>query len=342
MKTLGIGLPCVRQHFPYPPPHLPSTRVQPFRVHARRSRCRRYLHFSQVCQEHRTGVPKTLRCNDSALQIIRGDIFRKTGSDRRTEKVNNPFAPSRLLCVDISVLLYSLFDTVENALRSAVEAGKGRSDLADDAFATAEEQLDQYTLRYHAREQDVLGDVHDIIEDAAQKDSQIMKTYNRLSSRLGLSKADTPRSSSLVKVRFQILHSPTDRHLAPIVTCELGPEVNVSELLWTFSRLPEDQRVTLKQNPHFYLSRDLSDRPDNYDDKFVLKPLKDLKPEKDLVVLILSDRNGQIYFDYEKFSKTYGNIWKPHDAIILKGNIGSRESNKSQDRWRSMHLAKGW
>ncbi|KAH9174001.1 hypothetical protein EDB89DRAFT_1956215 [Lactarius sanguifluus] len=222
--------------------------------------------------------------------------------------------------------LRSLFDTVENALRSAVEAGKGRSDLADDAFATAEEQLDQYTLHYHAREQGVLGDVHDIIEDAAQKDSQIMKTYNRLSSRLGLSKAHTPRSSSLVKVRFQILHSPTDRHLAPIVTCELGPEVNVSELLWTFSRLPEDQRVTLKQNPHFYLSRDLSDRPDNYDDEFVLKPLKDLKPEKDLVVLILSDRNGQIYFDYEKFSKTYGNIWKPHDAIILKDLQGTLEA----------------
>ena len=32
---------------------------------------------------------------------------------------------------------------------------------------------------------EVIGDVHDIIEDAAQKDSQIMKTYNRLSSRLG-------------------------------------------------------------------------------------------------------------------------------------------------------------
>ena len=143
----------------------------------------------------------------------------------------------------------------------------------------------------------------------------------------------------MVKVRFQILHSPTDRHLAPIVTCEsfsfsfpsdgsscenigeLAPEVNVSELLWTFSRLPEDQRVTLKQNPHFYLSEHLPDRPLAYDDDFVLKPLKDLKPEKDLKVMILLDRTGQIYFDYEKFSKTYGNIWRPHSAIILKGII---------------------
>ena len=150
-------------------------------------------------------------------------------------------------------------------------------------------------------------------------------------------KPETPRS--LVKVYFQILHSPTDREKAPIVTCvylffsfanvgsncgdigELGPEVNVSELLWTFSRLPDDRRVTLKQNPHFYLSKDLSDRPLAYNNHFVLKPLKDLKTEKDLKVMILSDRTGQIYFDYKKFSKTYGNIWRPHNAIILKGIV---------------------
>ncbi|KAH9020239.1 hypothetical protein EDB84DRAFT_578544 [Lactarius hengduanensis] len=168
----------------------------------------------------------------------------------------------------------------------------------------AVEQLDQYTVRYHAMERGLLG-VHVIIGDAAQKDSQIIKFNNRLPS-LGLSKADT---ILLVKVRFQILHSPTDRHLAPIVTCEIGVNARVSEILWTFSRLPEDQRVTLKQNPHLYLSRDLSDRPGNYDDKFVLGPLKDLRPEKDLVVLILSDRNGQIY---DPFSSLYHHhhLWR--------------------------------
>jgi len=91
------------------------------------------------------------------------------------------------------------------------------------------------------------------------------------------------------------------------------------------------------------LSSDLSDRPFAYDDDFVLKPLKDLKPEKGLTVLILSDRTGQIYFDYEKFSKTYGNIWKPHDAIILKGNRHSHSRNHAdaysgnqtcRERWK--------
>ncbi|KAH9975205.1 hypothetical protein BJV74DRAFT_181010 [Russula compacta] len=165
-----------------------------------------------------------------------------------------------------------------------------------------------------------------IIEDAAQKDSYIMKTHKRLSSRLGLSKTDSPPSSSLVKVNFQILQSPTDRREAPIVTCELGPDVKISELLWTFSRLPEDQRISLKQNPHFYFSRDLSDQALAYDDQFKLEPLKDLKPEKDSVVLVLLDRAGQIFVDYQKFSKTFGNIWKPDNAIILKDLQGTLEA----------------
>ena len=39
------------------------------------------------------------------------------------------------------------------------------------------------------------------------------------------------------------------------------------------------------------------------------------------MVLILLDRVGQIYFDSETFSKSYGNIWRPHSTIILKGII---------------------
>ena len=97
--------------------------------------------------------------------------------------------------------------------------------------------------------------------------------------------------------------------------------MNISELLWIFSRLPEDRRVTLKQNPHFYLSGRLPDCPLAYNDYFILKPVKELKPEKDLKLLILSNRTGWIYFDCEKFSRTYVNIWRPHNTIILKGII---------------------
>jgi hypothetical protein len=84
--------------------------------------------------------------------------------------------------------------------------------------------------------------------------------------------------------------------------------------------MPEDRRISLKRNPHFYFSKDLSDCAPAYDDEFRLEPLKDLRPQKDLVVLVLLDRAGQIFFDYQKFSKTFGNIWRPSDTIILKGN----------------------
>ena len=107
--------------------------------------------------------------------------------------------------------------------------------------------------------------------------------------------------------------------LIPRTVGELGPDVKISELLWTFSRLPEDQRIGLKQNPHFYFSKDLSDRASAYDDEFKLEPLKDLRPEKDSVVMVLLDRAGQIFVDDRQFSKTYGNIWRPDNTIILKG-----------------------
>lgn len=47
----------------------------------------------------------------------------------------------------------SLLETVEDALRAAVDAGKERSDAADTAFATAEEELDWYAGWQHPEQQ---------------------------------------------------------------------------------------------------------------------------------------------------------------------------------------------
>ena len=202
---------------------------------------------------------------------------------------------------------------------------------------------------------EVLGDVQDIIEDAAQKDSYIAKTHKRLSTRLGFNVSANASfhlcaSNTYLEIGFSsnelfsqgplpnspVTHrasrgSSCDLCVLPLVAppClemliqeavgELGPDVKISELLWTFSRLPEDQRISLKQNPHFYFSKDLSDQASAYDDQFKLEPLKDLRPMKDLVVMVLLDRAGQIFVDYQQFSKTYGNIWRPDNTIILKG-----------------------
>ena len=51
------------------------------------------------------------------------------------------------------LLLPSLLDTVEDALKSAVDAGKERSEAADTAFATAEEELDWYAAWQHPKQE---------------------------------------------------------------------------------------------------------------------------------------------------------------------------------------------
>ena len=88
--------------FPLSTPHLPPAPFRPLHIHALQSRSQRYLHLSQVCQEHRTGVSETLRCHDFTLQIIPRDLFRKTGSERSSQRVNYEFVPSFLLPDDLS------------------------------------------------------------------------------------------------------------------------------------------------------------------------------------------------------------------------------------------------
>ena len=122
--------------------------------------------------------------------------------------------------------------------------------------------------------------------------------------------------------RTVIVHHPslTERFRKNAV--ELGTEVKMTEVLWIFARLPDVKlRIAPRDVPYFYLSRDLPDRPLAYTEAFRLEPLKDLRPEKDLLVLVLLDhpRTGRIFFECGKFCKTYTNIWKLHNIVILKG-----------------------
>jgi hypothetical protein len=60
---------------------------------------------------------------------------------------------SSFICTYVLVLLFSLLETVEIALKSAVDAGKERSESADTAFGAAEEHLDQYAAWYHPEQE---------------------------------------------------------------------------------------------------------------------------------------------------------------------------------------------
>ncbi|KAF8258586.1 hypothetical protein EI94DRAFT_1754257 [Lactarius quietus] len=227
--------------------------------------------------------------------------------------------------------LKSLVGTIDNAVERAVKAGKDKNAEADSAFADAEEKLNRYARGYHPGYELVLGDTQNIICLATKEDNEIMKSrlgslLHRQSSRVVIS----PGNPSQVRIRFQLLTSPTDRlNSQTLNAVELGTEVKITEVLWIFARLSEVKlRIASRDVPYFYLSRDLPDSPLAYTEAFKLEPLKDLRPENDLLVLVLLDRprTGRIFFECTTFSKTYTNIWKPHNIVILKDLQGTIEA----------------
>ncbi|KAI9457014.1 hypothetical protein BJY52DRAFT_529444 [Lactarius psammicola] len=80
--------------------------------------------------------------------------------------------------------LKSLVDTIDNAVMRAVEAGKDRNTVADNAFTSAEEELRHYAKRYHPGYKAVLGNTQNTIHVAAKEDNDITKT-RRLSQSSG-------------------------------------------------------------------------------------------------------------------------------------------------------------
>ena len=113
---------------------------------------------------------------------------------------------------------FILVDTIDNAVKHAVEARKDRNTDADNAFTFAEEELRHYAKRYHPGykfvsvrfttlcyrsepklPRAVLGDTQNIIRVAAKEDNDIMKTQSLLpwQSNVGSDLTNIRRKSDL-------------------------------------------------------------------------------------------------------------------------------------------------
>jgi hypothetical protein len=98
--------------------------------------------------------------------------------------------------------------------------------------------------------------------------------------------------------------------------------------MWRFSRYPKNypERFTPKQNPHFYLQ--LAKDAASYDRNFKKGPLKDfahsLRQEDTIYVLL--DKSCRLFLDAAQphIPRIFGNLWKPHKTVILKGEYPSR------------------
>ena len=106
---------------------------------------------------------------------------------------------------------------------------------------------------------------------------------------------------------------------------EINSSTTVSEIIWRFSRYPKNSpaRFTLKQNPHFYLQ--LPHDAASYDSKFKQGPLKDfahsLSPGD--MIYVLLDKSCRLFLDAAQ-PRIFGNLWKPHETVILKGEYSPR------------------
>jgi len=143
-----------------------------------------------------------------------------------------------------------------------------------------------------------------------------------------------------------ILKSPHERHKDQLIFHqEIDDSTTASEIIWNFSRYPEKspERMTLKQNPHFYLG--LSEDAASYGSKFHKDPLKDFAHRRtdSATIFVLLDKSCRLFLDATKphIPRIFGNVWKPHQKVILKDVVGnldsedmvSRDIGKSQDYW---------
>ena len=76
----------------------------------------------------------------------------------------------------------------------------------------------------------------------------------------------------------------------------LGKSSDLKEILWNFSRFKDaKKRLTLKQNPHFYIR--LPTLPHLYGIKFRTDPIETFQHEKIRVLTDNPDAVGRVYVD---------------------------------------------
>ena len=99
----------------------------------------------------------------------------------------------------------------------------------------------------------------------------------------------------------------------------LSNSPSLQEILWNFSRFKDEkQRLTLRDNPHFYA--DLPTTPEAYGDNVAIEPTEDFRHSDEFYVL--TDRLELVHIMTDRDWQSFGNFWCPQNAIIFKGLCG--------------------
>ncbi|KAH8980111.1 hypothetical protein EDB92DRAFT_1954296 [Lactarius akahatsu] len=290
------------------------------------------------------GKRELLRGNSGSL-IYDPSTFRKhfknTGRAYR-EQATTLIEICRLY-VEAPLQTYTKDDGLQNVLRladaalsAAGRAKKGKTSEATDAFLRVREELKRPdcpaplkdTLGDHRTK---LPDPSTALESASKKDGDSMRTLSKVKMTL-----KTPLPSGHTKeVNFVILESLHERRRDQlIINQEIDNSTTTAEVVWRFSRYPQKTAIHPSQNPHFYLR--LSRDAPSFDKKFHKDPLRDFRHRlyHGAIIYALLDKSCRLFLDAAK-PRIFGNLWKPHQTVILKDSEDTvlRNIGKSHDYW---------
>ncbi|KAF8261588.1 hypothetical protein EI94DRAFT_1810040 [Lactarius quietus] len=247
---------------------------------------------------------------------------------------------------------YSQYDRLQNILRladavvtAAGKARKRRTPEATDAFLRVQEEIIPFVsllprMDRSGDHRKTLFNPRTALEAAVKKDEERASTLSTVKSIFpdpDLTKGPTKR------VNFVVLESPHERREElRIVNQEINNSTTTAEIIWRFSRYPEEsgRRITPSQNPHFYL--ELSENAASYGSEFQKDSLKGFghSLETGGTIYILLDKSCRLFIEATE-PRIFSNVWKPRRTVILKDVRGVLESEdivlrdigERQDYW---------
>jgi hypothetical protein len=96
---------------------------------------------------------------------------------------------------------------------------------------------------------------------------------------------------------------------------------DTKEILWNFSLLKGKNRLTLKDNPHFY--ERLPTSAEIYHGRFRMDPIETFHHDKISVLIENPHPTGRVFLETSKAKRVFVNAWVVEEAIIFQGSYFS-------------------
>ncbi|KAN0133857.1 hypothetical protein V8E53_008352, partial [Lactarius tabidus] len=163
------------------------------------------------------------------------------------------------------------------------------------------------------------------MEKAKRKDS-VKSVWSHVAKRASLlvPKSKDERVTTMT-INFVLLRSPllvSGDHGTIIVSQEFSASPSLPEILWNFIDYNDRGRITLEQNPHFYL--DCPTDQSAYTPTFQCHPLQgpSVALEHNGTVFVLFDGPSRVFLDIGPNLRIFGNVWSLNGVLIFRDRFG--------------------